>query len=394
MGLGAVVRLFDDDVYRLRTALRQLGGGVIGSSLHPHVLENALRTADIVIVTDSRTALPLYCNPNMILKRNVLVFDLSDTPGKAFPTMSTIDLGELDGDACTAATGFSMVNDLNADTNRRRYCFVNPGSTVPRTAAMALSDTFITLLNSIADCDGSGATLPMTPGLQGSHTHLHGQAGERTGGSYGRDAVHRHKDYAGTQLKIFNDQWQNVNSMWCGKGENREYMRTGPTALSRLTTFPAPDTRLSTASLQPRRLSAGTPTMRHPSSRKLQPTTRQRAQQAQATQQPDNRQLFDVPEINPDAIAVDGACAGNPGMMEYRGVDVKSGIELFHFGPVPDGTNNVAEYLALVHALAYLYQKGDTTTPIYSDSRTARSWIRNRGCRTKLERTPRNAKIF
>lgn len=166
MGLGAVVRLFDDDVYRLRTALRQLGGGVIGSSLHPHVLENALRTADIVIVTDSRTALPLDCNPNMILKRNVLVFDLSGTPGKAFPTMSTIDLGELDGDACTAATGFSMVNDLNADTNRRRYCFVNPGSTVPRTAAMALSDTFITLLNSIADCDGSGATLPMTPGLQ------------------------------------------------------------------------------------------------------------------------------------------------------------------------------------------------------------------------------------
>ena len=80
--------------------------------------------------------------------------------------MTTIDLGELDGDGCTAATGFSMVNDLNADTNRRRYCFVNPGSTVPRTAAMALSDTFITLLNSIADCDGSGATLPMTPGLQ------------------------------------------------------------------------------------------------------------------------------------------------------------------------------------------------------------------------------------
>jgi len=107
-----------------------------------------------------------------------------------------------------------------------------------------------------------------------------------------------------------------------------------------------------------------------------------------------SEQLFDIPEINPDAIAVDGACAGNPGMMEYRGVDVKSGIELFHFGPVPDGTNNIAEYLALVHALAYLYQKGDTTTPVYSDSKIARGWVRNRGCRTKLERTPNNAKIF
>lgn len=102
----------------------------------------------------------------------------------------------------------------------------------------------------------------------------------------------------------------------------------------------------------------------------------------------------DIPEINQDAIAVDGACAGNPGRMEYRGVDVKSGIELFHVGPLDDGTNNVAEYLALVHALAYLYKKGDGETPVYSDSRTARSWVRNRGCRTKLVRTPRNGKIF
>lgn len=104
--------------------------------------------------------------------------------------------------------------------------------------------------------------------------------------------------------------------------------------------------------------------------------------------------LLDIPEINPDAIAVDGACAGNPGLMEYRGVDVRSGIELFHVGPLQDGTNNVAEYLAIVHALAYLYQKGDTTTPIYSDSMSGRAWVRNHGCRSKLQYTGRNDKIF
>lgn len=104
--------------------------------------------------------------------------------------------------------------------------------------------------------------------------------------------------------------------------------------------------------------------------------------------------LGDIPEIDRSAIAVDGACAGNPGMMEYRGVEVGSGKELFHVGPLPDGTNNVAEYLALIHALAYLYQKGDAKTPVYSDSRTARSWIKNRGCRTRLERTGRNDRIF
>lgn len=118
------------------------------------------------------------------------------------------------------------------------------------------------------------------------------------------------------------------------------------------------------------------------------------AHNADKARQAEAPALFDIPEINPDAIAVDGACAGNPGMMEYRGVDVKSGIELFHVGPLADGTNNVAEYLALVHALAYLYAKGDSTTPIYSDSRTGRSWLKNRGHRSKLERTPRNAKIF
>lgn len=61
------------------------------------------------------------------------------------------------------------------------------------------------------------------------------------------------------------------------------------------------------------------------------------------------------PEIERNAIAVDAACAGNPGRMEYRGVDVASGVELFRFGPVDDGTNNVGEFLALVHALSLIH---------------------------------------
>ncbi len=100
-----------------------------------------------------------------------------------------------------------------------------------------------------------------------------------------------------------------------------------------------------------------------------------------------------IPEIRLEAIAVDGACAGNPGMMEYRGVRVSDGSEIFRVGPLPDGTNNVAEYLALVHALAMLDKQGDHTTPIYSDSRTAQSWLRGGAHRSKLARTPANAKI-
>ena len=78
------------------------------------------------------------------------------------------------------------------------------------------------------------------------------------------------------------------------------------------------------------------------------------------------------PEINGSAIAVDGACSGNPGPMEYQGVDLSTGERIFHFGPLDGGTNNAAEYLALVHALALLYNRNDSQTPIYSDSRIAR----------------------
>jgi ribonuclease HI len=58
-----------------------------------------------------------------------------------------------------------------------------------------------------------------------------------------------------------------------------------------------------------------------------------------------------------DSICVDAACSGNPGNMEYQGVDTQSNENLFHMGPYYDGTNNVGEFLSLVHALAYLHQK-------------------------------------
>jgi ribonuclease HI len=100
------------------------------------------------------------------------------------------------------------------------------------------------------------------------------------------------------------------------------------------------------------------------------------------------------PEIRTDAIAVDGACAGVPGPMEYQGVDVATGRTLFRVGPLAGGTNNIGEYLALVHALALLDQKKDYTTPIYSDSRTALSWLRRRKANSTLTPTAENAKVF
>lgn len=100
------------------------------------------------------------------------------------------------------------------------------------------------------------------------------------------------------------------------------------------------------------------------------------------------------PEIILDSIAVDAACSKNPGLVEYRGVNVRTGEVIFHIGPLEDGTNNIGEFLALVHALALLKKSGNTTTPIYSDSRTAQAWVRNRHSKTTLQPTPRNARIL
>lgn len=100
--------------------------------------------------------------------------------------------------------------------------------------------------------------------------------------------------------------------------------------------------------------------------------------------------LDDGPQV--EAWAVDAACAGNPGRMEYQGVDILTGRQIFHYGPV-HGTNNIGEFLAIVHALA-LQQKKGITKPIYSDSRNALLWIKGKKCKTKLERTPKTEELF
>lgn len=99
------------------------------------------------------------------------------------------------------------------------------------------------------------------------------------------------------------------------------------------------------------------------------------------------------PEIDLDAIAVDASCLGNPGVMEYQGVDVRTGNRVFRVGPFADATNNIGEYLAIVHALALLAKEGSTRT-IYSDSVTALSWLRKRKANTKLTPTDKNAKVI
>ena len=98
-------------------------------------------------------------------------------------------------------------------------------------------------------------------------------------------------------------------------------------------------------------------------------------------------------EVRANAWAVDAACSGNPGPMEYRAVDLATGAQVFHFGPM-HGTNNIGEFLAIVHALALMDKQGITDKTIYSDSNNAILWVHNKKCKTKLQHTPETEPLY
>ena len=98
-------------------------------------------------------------------------------------------------------------------------------------------------------------------------------------------------------------------------------------------------------------------------------------------------------EVIANAWAVDAACSGNPGPMEYQCIDLQTGAQVFHFGPV-HGTNNSGEFLAIVHALALMDKQGIKDKTIYSDSHNAILWVQKGKCKTTLKRTPQTEQLY
>src|SRR5690606_28032046 len=103
--------------------------------------------------------------------------------------------------------------------------------------------------------------------------------------------------------------------------------------------------------------------------------------------------LKKIGQPNFHSISVDAASSGNPGKMEYQGVDTQTKKRLFYQGPFEEGTNNIGEFLALVHALALL-KKQNSDKIIYTDSKIAMSWVKKKSCNTKLERNAKNKPVF
>jgi ribonuclease HI len=94
-----------------------------------------------------------------------------------------------------------------------------------------------------------------------------------------------------------------------------------------------------------------------------------------------------------ESISVDGAWDTSTGIAEYQGVSTKDKKLIFHKGPFEDGTNNLVEFLALVHALSYC-KKHKIDLPIYSDSKIAIGWVKKIYLGTNKDRNEKNKPIF
>ncbi|MBP1157585.1 MULTISPECIES: ribonuclease H family protein [unclassified Paenibacillus] len=98
-------------------------------------------------------------------------------------------------------------------------------------------------------------------------------------------------------------------------------------------------------------------------------------------------------EVELDSLSVDVGCSGNPGIVEYKGVLTRTGEVVFEHPPISKGTNNMGEFLAIVHGLAYLKKQGSVMT-IYSDSMTAISWVRKKTVASTLVRDASTKEIW
>lgn len=153
-GLGATVRMFDNDVYSLRRSVRDLGPWVVASSLHPHVVEGALRSADIIVAAPaSREGYSFDAEAIALMKRGAVIIDLANPAGSSFGSLPVADIS--DRAAIVAAR-----------KNQQPICLSNPGNAVARTAAMALSDTLLTTFARIFSGSNIVEALTRIPGLR------------------------------------------------------------------------------------------------------------------------------------------------------------------------------------------------------------------------------------
>jgi alanine dehydrogenase len=154
MGLGALVKVFDNSVYRLRRLQNNIGMRVFTSILHPKVLLESLKTADVVVgakhVKDGRT--PCLITEEMVsqMKPGAIIIDVSIDQGGCFETSRP-------------TTHKNPVFKVHGITH---YCVPNIPSKVPHTASQALSNIFVPIILDIGSEGGIENLLKTDQGVR------------------------------------------------------------------------------------------------------------------------------------------------------------------------------------------------------------------------------------
>ena len=154
LGLGAIVRVFDSSVHRLRLFQDLLGQRLYTSTFHPQVLQKALKSADVLIGALSTDDLRpwFYVSEEMVqgMKRGSVIIDLS------------VDTG-----GCVETTEPRAIKDpIYEKHGVLHYSAWNLPSRVPKTASIALSNVFRPLMQDIADSGGITPMLKFNTGLR------------------------------------------------------------------------------------------------------------------------------------------------------------------------------------------------------------------------------------
>jgi len=153
-GLGALVKIFDNSVYRLSRLQNNLGFRVFTSVIHQKVLRECMRSADVVIgaIHSGNGKVPYLISEDMIkeMKEGSVLIDISIDQGGCFETSYP-------------TTHKKPVFKKHGITH---YCVPNIPAKVPQTSSEALNNIFVPILLDIGREGGVENLLKLDAGLR------------------------------------------------------------------------------------------------------------------------------------------------------------------------------------------------------------------------------------
>jgi alanine dehydrogenase len=154
LGMGAMIKVFDNSVYKLRQLQSILNSRIFTSVIQPEVLRKALKTADVVIAalhTDSGRS-PFCISEEMVsqMKPGAVIIDVSIDQGGCVETSEPTD----------------HQNPVFKKYDVIHYCVPNIASRVPHTASYALSNYLTPILLSIGEQGGMANVLKEDAGTR------------------------------------------------------------------------------------------------------------------------------------------------------------------------------------------------------------------------------------